>query len=161
MEYLLSLEVYSTFKNLIKMKPYPCYPASRTRFAPTNSRFVNRGLPQVSHSGFKNQLVRSVPSANILRKEGGFDIQMAIPGLSKDQVKIEFHENQLTISGIPKDQENKPKMVRKEFNYEGFKRSFRLHKNANTNAISASFDQGLLTIHVPDMEKKTTKINIQ
>lgn len=143
------------------MNPYPCYPASRTRFAPTNTRTTNPGFSQVRNGGYRNHLVSTVPSANILRTEGGFDIQMAIPGLGKDQVKIEFHENQLTVSGIPKDQENKPKMVRKEFNFEGFKRSFRLHKNANTSAISASFHQGLLTIHIPDQEKKTTKINIQ
>jgi HSP20 family protein len=143
------------------MKPYSCYPASRTRFAPSNTRFTNPGFSQVRNGGFKNHLVSTVPSANILRKEGGFDIQLAIPGLGKDQVKIEFHENQITISGIATDQENKPKMVRKEFNFSGFKRSFQLHKNADANAISASFNQGLLTIHIPDMEKKTTKINIQ
>lgn len=143
------------------MKPYSCYPTPGTRFVPNSGRFSNPGFSQARNAGIKNHLVNSTPSANILRKEGGFDIQLAIPGLSKEQVKIEFHENQLTISASPIDQENKPKMIRKEFNYEGFKRSFRLHKNADTNAISASFNQGLLTIHVPDLEKTTTKINIQ
>ncbi len=143
------------------MRPYSCNPMVRTQFAPSSRRFSNPGFPQTNRPGFTNQLVSTRPSANILRKESGFDIQLAIPGLTKDQVKIEFHENQLIISATPNEQDNQPKMIRKEFNYEGFKRSFRLHKNADTNTISASFHQGLLTIHVPDMEKTITKINIQ
>ncbi len=143
------------------MRPYSCYPAGRTRFEPQARRFSNPGFPQFSNVGSKNQLISTKPSANIIRNEGGFSIQMAIPGLSKDKVKIEINENQLTVSAISTDQENKPNMIRQEFSYEGFKRSFQLHKNANTNAIDATFDQGLLTITIPDQEKVTTKINIQ
>ena len=143
------------------MRPYSCYPPARSSFQPTARRFQNSGTPQFRNGGLRNNVVRSKPAANILRIDDGFNIQMAIPGISKEQVKIEVNENQITVSATPSDQENKPKMVRKEFSYEGFNRSFRLQKNANTNAISASFDQGLLTITVPDLEKTTTKINIQ
>jgi len=143
------------------MRPYSFYPATRARFIPATGRFSTPNFSATRHAGMKNHVISSMPAANILRKEGGFDIQLAIPGLSKDQVNIELNENQLTISAIPNDQENQTTMIRKEFNYDTFKRSFRLHKDADINAISASFDQGLLTIHVPDLEKTITKINIQ
>ncbi len=141
------------------MRPYSCYPPARTRFQPNTTRFNNPNFPPFRNAGFKNQMISTSPSANIVRKEGSFDIQLAIPGLSKEQVKIEIHENQLTIHATAK--ESNPRMIRKEFNYEGFKRSFRLHKNADMNAINASFDQGILTINIPDLEKTITKINIQ
>lgn len=139
------------------MRPYSCYAPARARFQPR----TRSGYPTFRNTGGRNHLINTKPASNILRTESGFDIQMAIPGLSKDQVKIEINENQLTVSATPMDQEISPKMIRKEFNYQGFTRSFRLHKDADTNAISASFDQGLLTITVPDIEKTTTKINIQ
>lgn len=143
------------------MRPYSCYPPARSSFQPIARKFLNPSNPQLRNGGLENHLVSSKPAANILRIDDGFNIQMAIPGLSKEQVKIEINDHQITVSATPSDQENKPKMIRKEFGYEDFKRSFRLQKNANTKAISASFDQGLLTITVPDLEKTTTKINIQ
>ena len=143
------------------MRPYSCYSPARTRFQPGTRRFTNSGMPQIRKTRSGNHVINTRPAANILRKENGFDIQMAIPGLAKDHVKIEIHENQLVVSATPGDTEVTPKMIRKEFNYNGFKRSFRLHKNANTEAIQATFDQGMLTISIPDTEKTTTKINIQ
>ncbi len=143
------------------MRPYSCYPEARSRFVPATGRFSNPYFPTFRHVDSGNHLMKTYPAANILRKEDGFDIQMAIPGLAKDQVKIEVEENRLTVSAIPAEATETPKMIRKEFGYQDFKRSFRLHKNANVSAVSASFDQGVLTIHVPDLEKTTTKINIQ
>jgi HSP20 family protein len=56
--------------------------------------------------------------------------------------------------------ETNPNFVRREFDFAGFKRTFRLHKNANTEAMQATFHQGLLTIVIPDREPESRKIEI-
>jgi len=83
-----------------------------------------------------------------------------VPGLSRDQIKIELHEDQLIITGPAPSTDSRPKYIREEFDYTGFKRTFRLNQTADTEAMSASFDQGLLTIVIPDKTPVTTKINI-
>jgi len=143
------------------MKSYACYPGARTRYQAPVARFANPYLTQFTNDAFKKYPVANRPAANILREEGAFNIQLAIPGLAKDQVKIELHDDQLIITGPSPSEEAKPKFVREEFDYTGFKRTFRLHKNADTSAMSATFDQGLLTIHIPDLAPVSTKINIQ
>jgi HSP20 family protein len=107
----------------------------------------------------------SQPASNISRKEGAYEIQLAVPGMSKDKIKIEVIDEKLIVTATkPENAETETgnfKSIRQEFNYEGFKRIFRLHKNANSAALSASFNQGILTIVIPDREAETIKIDIQ
>jgi HSP20 family protein len=70
------------------------------------------------------------------------------------------NNNELVVSAVEPTQENKTKFVRHEFDYKKFKRTFHLHKNAKTDALNASFNQGILTIVVPDREPETRKIEI-
>jgi HSP20 family molecular chaperone IbpA len=142
------------------MKSYACYPNGRTRFQAPMGGFVNPYFTQSTNDATRRNPVANRPAANIIREESAFKIQLAVPGVSKDQIKIEFREGQLIISGTPTEAADKPKFVREEFDYTGFKRTFRLHKNADTEATHASFDQGLLTIVIPDLAQVTTKINI-
>jgi len=102
----------------------------------------------------------SSPSANILRNESAYVIEMAVPGLGKEDIKIEVINNELVVSAVEATQESKTNFVRHEFDYKKFKRTFRLHKNANADAMTASFNQGILTIVVPDREPETRKIEI-
>ncbi len=142
------------------MKSYACHPNGRTRFQAPMGGFVNPYFNPPSNEAIKKYPVANRPAANIIREEGAFKIQLAIPGLSKDQIKIEFMDDQLIITGAAEEVTEKPKFVREEFDYAGFKRAFRLHKNTDTAATQASFDQGLLTIVIPDLAQVTTKINI-
>ena len=147
------------------MKSYTCYPGTRTRFQPLRTTFVT---PDVSFTSGKEFKTKS-PSANIIRKEGSFEIHLAVPGLSKDKIRIEMIEDQLVVTAINADQNStkgetasqQPRFLRHEFDYSGFKRTFRLQKNANATALTASFNQGILTIVIPDKEPETIKINIQ
>jgi HSP20 family protein len=103
----------------------------------------------------------TLPAANILRKEGAYVIELAVPGLAKEQIRIEMEQDQLIVSADKTESQNSGKVVRQEFGLEGFKRTFRLHKNANTGAMTATFSQGILTIVIPDKEPETRKIEIQ
>jgi len=142
------------------MKSYACYPGARTRFKAPVAGFINPYFPQTSNEATKRYPVANRPAANIIREENAFKIQLAVPGLTKDQIKIELHEDQLTISGPAPTADPKPKYLREEFDYTGFKRTFRLSQQADASAMSASFEQGLLTITIPDKVPVTTKINI-
>lgn len=142
------------------MKSYACYPGARTRFKTPVAGFVNPYFPQFANEAIKKYPVANRPAANIVREDNAFRIQLAVPGLTKEQIKIELHEDQLTISGPAATADPKPKYLREEFDYTGFTRTFRLSQQADTSAMSAAFEQGLLTITIPDKVPVTTKINI-
>ena len=139
------------------MKSYACYPGMR--FQPRTARFVAPSNPLFYSTQPTNSMV-SNPSANILRKESAFVIEMAVPGMGKEDIKIEVNNNELVVSAVEATQESKTNFLRHEFDYKKFKRTFRLHRNADANSLSASFNQGILTIVVPDREPETRKIEI-
>jgi len=101
------------------------------------------------------------PATNISRLENGYQIQMAVSGVSKDQIKIQIVEGQLVVSSDNTVQEAENRFVRQEFDYHDVKRSFNLQKNADTENLKASFEQGILTIVIPNKEADTRKIEIQ
>jgi HSP20 family protein len=142
------------------MNRYACYPNARNKFQAPVRGFVNPFFPQFTNETVKRYPVANRPAANIIREENAYKIQLAVPGLTKEQIKIELLEDQLIITGPTASAEAKPKFIREEFDYSGFKRTFRLHPNADTTAMTAGFDQGLLTIVIPDKAPVTTKINI-
>ena len=138
------------------MKSYACYPGSR--FRPSTARFFAPHYPMyytAQQSGSTNS-----PSANIRREDTAYIIELAVPGLGKENIQIEVNNDQLIVSAKDVQHSTNTNFVRREFDYTDFKRTFRLHKNANTEALQASFNQGLLTIVVPDREPESRKIEI-
>ena len=139
------------------MRPYAFRPVVRARYQPTFTAMPFR-------PAFKAQAeVDNRPAANISEVENGFQIELAIPGIPKDQIQIEARDGQLIVSATNVNQETNESInyVRKEFNYAGFKRVFTLQKNADTDHLTASFNQGVLTIVVPDKMQVVKKIEIQ
>lgn len=144
------------------MKSYSCYPKSGMRFQSPVSGFANPYFfTPFAKEAIKQNPVANRPAANIIREEAAYKIQLAVPGLTKEQIKIELNEDHLVITGPDANKDESPKYARKEFDFAGFKRTFRLHKNANTAAMTAGFEQGLLTIVIPDATPETININIQ
>lgn len=141
------------------MNPYTFQPVMRARVRPGMTLMSNPFSYQWPLTRAEEMRL-SQPSANIIRMENGYEIKMAVPGVPKNQIKIEVIENQLVISSTNGNQEEKPKYVRNEFDYTTFKRSFTLHRNADTAQMKAAFDQGILTITIPDKEPETRKIEI-
>lgn len=139
------------------MKSYASYPG--TMFQPAVARFVTPYYPSFKIRNQAHQ-VNKAPATNIERQEGSYVIKMAIPGLDKNDIRIEVDQDQLIISAAEVKNESNPNYVRREFDFTNFKRSFRLHQNANAEAITASFDQGILTLVVPDKQPETRKIEI-
>jgi HSP20 family protein len=100
------------------------------------------------------------PSTNILEKNESFELQVALPGVKKQDVKIDLEKNILSISSEKKAEE-KPedgtKYSRREFVYGSFCRSFTLPDTIEVEKIKADMADGILKITMP--KKQEAKIS--
>lgn len=109
---------------------------------------------------FPGDGVSLIPAVNIRETEEAFIVEMAAPGMKKEDFNIEIKEGMLLISSEHKEEkeEKKEQFTRKEFNYSAFNRSFQLPENVNPGVIKAAYKEGLLTIELPKREKTTPEI---
>lgn len=91
-----------------------------------------------------------VPAVNVSESDKSYDIELAAPGLKKEDFHIKVEDGVLTISSEKKtEKETKDKnYTRKEFNYSSFSRSFTLPENAKEDGIKANYDNGVLKLNV-------------
>lgn len=109
--------------------------------------------------------IKFVPAADILETAAGYELHLALPGVAKDAVSLDFQEGQLVVSGnrpAPATEgENAPKLRRVETRFGEFSRTFRLPETVNVRAISAELTDGLLRVRLPFDTEKTTKQHIE
>ena len=106
---------------------------------------------------------RWVPAMDLVENERDFVLRADLPGISEQDVKIELEENVLTISGERRSEseERKDGFYRLERSSGSFSRSLTLPKGVDAGAITASFDRGVLEVHVPKPEvRKPHKVEI-
>jgi len=89
--------------------------------------------------------------ANVKEVENGYQLELVAPGFAKEDFKIDLNQDILTISAeIKKDAEEKTeKHIRKEYQFHSFRRSFTIDKTIDTDAISALYVNGVLTLNLP------------
>jgi HSP20 family protein len=100
------------------------------------------------------------PSTNILEKNDGFELHMAVPGVKKEDVKIDLEKNILSISSeknAEENEENEFKYNRREFAYGTFCRNFTLPDTIDAEKIKADMSDGILKVILP--KKKEAKIS--
>ena len=97
----------------------------------------------------------SYPAVNISESEDGWKLSLAVPGLNKEDFKVEVKERKLSISyeDASEDTETGKGYSRKEFGFKSFKRSFLLPETVDASKISASYKQGVLDLYVPKKEE--------
>jgi HSP20 family protein len=106
------------------------------------------------------------PRIDIIDREDHYIIYAELPGIKKEDVKIEINEeNILTITGEKKDSydEEKDKLQRSERFFGKFKRSFQLPDDILSDSVKAKFIDGILELSIPLKEKekpRTIDINI-
>jgi HSP20 family protein len=129
-----------------------------TSFSNLIDRFFGESLARTGGSSYS-----FVPKVDILENDSAYEISVAVPGLSKEDFKIDLNDSFLTISG-----ERKFSKERKENNlhvvetqYGNFSRSFSLPENVDASRIAAKYNNGILEITVPKDEKKTLKTSIK
>lgn len=102
------------------------------------------------------------PKVDIAETEKAFEVQLHIPGVKKDEINIDLNENQLTISGERKfENEKTEKNFHSVESYFGsFRRSFQLPDTVNRDKIDANYQDGILIVTLPKDEKKSSKKQI-
>jgi|SRR5690606_26169989 len=108
----------------------------------------------------------SMPAVNIKENENDYQVELAAPGLEKEDFNIEVKEGilKLSVSKTVQEEEKKENYTRKEFGFQKFERNFALPKNSiQIENIQASYEQGILKVTLPKQEAKeaVTKITVQ
>ena len=103
----------------------------------------------------------TVPAVNIRETADNYDVEVAAPGMTKDDFKVELDGNTLTISSEKKDereQKEGERYTRQEFSYQSFQRSFQLHKDVvDIDKIEAKYENGVLHLVIPKKEEVKQK----
>lgn len=98
----------------------------------------------------KKSFNRARVPVNIIENTDMYKIQLAIPGVSKEDVQIEIENLGLTISYEAAETKNEDdKFLRQDFIIPSFKRSFNLSEQIDTDNIKAQFINGILNISLP------------
>ncbi len=98
----------------------------------------------------KGEEVSTVPSVNIAEEDKAFEVNIAVPGLEKKDVKIEIDNGCLVISSEKQysKEDNNKNWLRREYGYASFQRIFRLPDTVDENVVSATMNNGVLNISI-------------
>ena len=117
-------------------------------------------LPSIFNDFFDNEWLEkrntTSPAVNIIENEDEFRIEVAAPGMTKEDFHVDVNpDNELVISMQKKNEEKEedPKKkgtyLRREFSYSRFQQSLLLPDNVETEKISAKVEHGVMTIDIP------------
>jgi len=100
-----------------------------------------------------------MPVVDVVERENSFDIQLELPGVSKEDVRITVNNGVLTVKGEKHAEEEKKgdNYYRMERAYGTFQRSFTLPTSVSSDKIEASYDNGVLHISLPKAEEAKPK----
>jgi HSP20 family protein len=122
-------------------------------------RFFDNDLFDWSSRNFSNTNT-TLPSVNIKESNDDFEVEVAAPGFTKNDFKIELNHDLLTISS-EKEIENETKEGQqfslREFSYQSFSRSFTLPNTADSEKIGARYENGILRIIIPKKDAAKTR----
>ena len=97
------------------------------------------------------ELTATNPSVNIKESKSEYLIEMAAPGMKRDDFNIDIENNLVTIwcERETEDKDEDENFSRREYNYSSFSRSFTLPQNAKTEKVTARYKDGMLTLNIP------------
>ena len=107
------------------------------------------------------------PAVNTREGEYAYHVEVDLPGVKKEDIKVDVEEDRLVISGEKKLKEElkEEDYYKVESYYGSFKRSFSLPENIDMENITASSEDGVLEVVIPKLEKpeveKTKRISVQ
>lgn len=104
---------------------------------------------------FSDRMMSKVPAANISESADLYHLELAAPGLRKEDFKLSLERNVLSISVEQTKQNDQPERNynKREFSYSSFVRSFTLPESADENGIQAKYENGVLCIEIPKKEE--------
>lgn len=117
--------------------------------------FFSRELFNWDNSNFSATRT-TIPAANIIETADAFEVELAVPGMEKQDFKITLEGNQLKITSARQQQseEKAGQYTRREFSYQSFQRTFELAKEVvDQSAIKATYNHGILKLLIPKKEE--------
>lgn len=118
----------------------------------------NEFLPEASDSRFFS------PRVDILEDEKHFELHVSLPGMKKEDIKIDLKNDVLSISGerkLSRKEEKETRYHLVETAYGSFSRSFNLPETVSKESISAEFKDGILQLVLPKTEPKDNSVKIE
>ena len=119
-------------------------------------------MPDIFNDFFDNSWMErptyTAPAINVLETEKEYDVELAAPGLDKEDFKVHVDEDNNLHIEMEKKAENKEgskhgRYLRREFSYEKFQQTLLLPEDAEADKIEAKVENGVLTIHIPKKEQ--------
>jgi HSP20 family protein len=134
---------------------------SLVKFNPENKK--NGSLPAFNNvfdsifndTFFSDRLVARVPAANISETQDHYHVELAAPGLKKEDFKLKLERDVLSVSVEQSHEENQNERsyAKREYSYSSFVRAFTLPESANPEGITAKYENGVLIIDIAKREE--------
>ncbi|NDP27773.1 MAG: Hsp20/alpha crystallin family protein [Flavobacterium sp.] len=103
----------------------------------------------------------NLPSANLKETDTKIEVELAAPGMKREDFKVMIDNNILMISSENENEKEevnkKENYIRKEFNYQAFSRTFSLPETINENKVEANYKDGILHIVIGKKEGEMRK----
>ena len=129
---------------------------------PVMRRNSDSWMPDIFNDFFDNSWMErptyTAPAINVIETEKEYDVELAAPGLDKEDFKVHVdEENNLHIE-MEKKTQNKEghkhgRYLRREFSYEKFQQTLLLPDDVDAEKIEAKVEKGVLNVHLPKLEK--------
>ncbi len=123
-------------------------------------------LPDVFNDFFDTNFIPRVnataPAINVIEHENEYDVELAAPGMTKDDFKVSLDEEQNLVVAIEKKQENEEKKeeghyLRREFSYTQYHQTLLLPDDVDRDKIEATVNHGVLTVKLPKLTPQEEK----
>lgn len=116
------------------------------------------GYPERTYAAPKQTQMNGFMQADVAESEDAYTVEMNLPGVKKENVKIELKEGYLIVNASTKrevtEEDKKTKYIRKERYSGSGSRTFYVGKDLTQEDIKAKFEDGVLKLTVPKIEKK-------
>ena len=122
--------------------------------------FLNRDIFNWGSSNFSDTNT-TIPAVNIKETADNYEVEVAAPGMTKKDFKVQLDGNVLTITSEMSSQKEESEEVRystREFSYQSFSRTFNLQKDVvDTEKLVAKYEDGVLHLLIPKKENAKQK----
>jgi HSP20 family protein len=131
----------------------------RNSFVPSSTALFDDFFSRDLFDWSKTEGNGLVPRVNIKETDDGFAVDIAAPGMKKEDFHVELDNDMLTVSSEASEdhEEEKRNYTRKEFSYHSFRRSFYLPNTVELEKINAKYSDGILSLWIPKKEEAKKK----
>lgn len=130
---------------------------------PVSRRYNQNWLPSLFNDLFDDNWIErtsvSTPAINVLENEHSYELELAAPGMTKDDFKVSLDDEGDLVINMEKKEETKDekkrgRYLRREFSYSKFQQTMLLPDNADKEKITATVENGVLLVNIPKVEPK-------